>query len=116
MNLDNAILAHYEWKNRLKAAIASQSQLDAASIGLDDKCEFGKWLHGEGGAVYGKKPEFVALVQRHRAFHGEAGKVAGEINAKRYAEASKMIETASAFGAASVAIGVAVNALKRVAG
>ena len=115
MNLVNAILAHYEWKNKLKSAIASQSQLDAASISLDNKCEFGQWLHGTGASLYCKKPEFVALVQKHTVFHSEAGKVASQINAKHYAEASKMIEIASAFGAASVAIGVAVNALKRVA-
>ena len=115
MNLDNAILAHYEWKNKLKSAIASQSQLDAASISLDNKCEFGQWLHGPGASVYGNKPEFAALIQKHRIFHFEAGKVASQINATHYADASKLIEPSSAFGAASVAIGVAVNALKRAA-
>ena len=115
MNLGNAILAHYEWKNKLKAAIAGKAQLDAATISLDNCCEFGKWLYADGGKQYGKKPEFTALLQKHKTFHAEAGKVATAINANRYEEASKMIETSSPFGTASVGVGVAVNALKRVA-
>jgi methyl-accepting chemotaxis protein len=115
MNLDNAILAHYEWKNKLKAAITAHAQLDSATISLDNCCEFGKWLYGDGGKQYGKKPEFIALLQKHKTFHAEAGKVASAINAKKYEEASKMIETTSPFGAASVGVGMAVNALKRVA-
>jgi hypothetical protein len=114
MNLDNAILAHYEWKNKLKAAISSQSQLDAATISRDDGCEFGKWLHGEGGQLYGRKPEFTTLLQKHKTFHQEAGKVASQINARRFDDATRMIDTTSPFGAASVSVGVAVNALKRV--
>ena len=115
MNLDNAILAHYEWKNKLKAAIAGQSQLDAGTISRDNCCEFGKWLYAEGGALYGKKPEFTALLQKHKTFHLEAGKVASAINARNYAAASQMIESATPFGSASLAVGVAVNALKRSA-
>jgi methyl-accepting chemotaxis protein len=115
MNLDNAILAHYEWKNKLKAAITAKAQLDAATISLDNCCEFGKWLYGDGGKQYGKKPEFTSLLQKHKTFHAEAGKVAAVINARRYDDAGKMIETNSPFGTASVGVGVAVNALKRVA-
>jgi hypothetical protein len=115
MNLDNAILAHYKWKDKLKAAIASKAQLDAATISLDNCCEFGKWLHGEGGKQYGNKAEFTTLLQKHKTFHAEAGKVATPISARKYDEASKMIETSSPFGNASVAVGVAVNTLKRVA-
>ena len=113
MNLDSAILAHYEWKNKLKAAITAKAQLDAATISKDNCCEFGKWLYGEGGGLYGKKPEFVAILQKHKTFHLEAGKVASVINAKRYDEASNMIGSSAPFGMASTAVGVAVNALKR---
>lgn len=114
MNLDNAILAHYEWKNKLKAAIAAKAQLDAVTIGKDNCCEFGKWLYGDGNGLYGKKPEFTAILQKHKTFHMEAGRVATVINAKRYDEASKMLDSSTPFGTASMAVGVAVNALKRV--
>lgn len=114
MNLDNAILVHYEWRKKLKEAIVHQSQLDAAAIGRDDCCELGKWLHGEGGKQQGGKPEFVALLQKHKTFHSEAGKIATQVNARHYDEASHMTESNTPFGAASLAVGVAVNALKRV--
>ena len=114
MNLDSAILAHYEWKNKFKTAIAHQSQLDAGTIGRDDCCEFGKWLHGDGGKLYGAKTAFTALLQKHKTFHVEAGNVASLINGRHFEEANAMLETASPFGAASLAVGVAASALKRV--
>lgn len=115
MVLDNAILAHHVWKNKLKSAIVSQTPVDAASFSRDDCCEVGQWLYGDGGARYGSKPEFSALVQKHKTFHLEAGKVATEINAQRYAEASRMMESGTPFGAASLAVAQAVAALKRTA-
>jgi hypothetical protein len=115
MNLDNAILAHYEWKNKLKAAISAKAQLDSATISRDDCCEFGKWLHGDGGKLYASTPEFTALQQKHKSFHAEAGKVAAAINSHQYDAAAKMIEGSTPFGAASLAVGMAVNALKRIA-
>jgi methyl-accepting chemotaxis protein len=113
--LDNAILAHHVWKSKLKAAISSKSQVDATSFGRDDCCEIGQWLYGEGAVRYGSKPEFVALVQKHKSFHLEAGKVATEINAQKYAQASRMIESGTAFASASLAVAQAVEALKRTA-
>lgn len=113
MILDNAILAHHVWKSTLKAAIASQSQVDEASFRRDDCCEIGQWLQREGFARYGSKPEFTALVQKHKTFHIEAGKVAAEINAQRYARATQMIASGTAFGSASLAVAQAVNALKQ---
>lgn len=113
MDLDHAILAHYEWKNKLRAAISNQSHLDAATLARDDACEFGRWLHGEGGKLHGRKPEFTALLQKHKAFHVEAGKVAVQINARHYEEAAHMVENGTPFGTASLSVGMAVNALKR---
>ena len=115
MNLDDAILAHYAWKNKLKAAITARSQLDAATISRDDCCEFGKWLHGAGGQLYKGRVEFTALLQKHKVFHAEAGKVATAINSGHYDEASHMIESSTPFGTASLAVGMAVNTLKRIA-
>jgi hypothetical protein len=46
MNLDNAIATHARWKLKFRGAISAQETLDAATIGKDDCCEIGKWLHG----------------------------------------------------------------------
>ncbi len=115
MDLDKEILAHCEWRRNLKAAISYQGQLDAATLGRDDCCAFGKWLHGEGAQHYGKNTGFTNLVQKHRDFHKEAGKVASAINARHFEEARRMIEPASAFGAASLAMDVAGSALLSMA-
>jgi methyl-accepting chemotaxis protein len=113
LKLDNAILAHHVWKNKLRAAIASKAQLDADTFSRDDCCDIGQWLRGEGEALYGQKPEFTALLQKHKAFHTEAGKVATQINAANYVQAAHMIDSGTPFAAASLAVAQAVNALKQ---
>ena len=54
MDLNEAIQAHSEWKMKLRSAIQSRTQLDAATIARDDCCALGKWLHGESRAQYGR--------------------------------------------------------------
>ena len=80
IDLDAAIKKHAEWKIKLRAAIMHQEQLDSAEIAKDHCCELGKWLHGDGKALFGAKPEFKSLVGLHKTFHGEAAKVAELIN------------------------------------
>jgi methyl-accepting chemotaxis protein len=113
MNLDNAITAHAQWKTKFRTAITSKETMDAATIGKDNCCELGKWLYGEGRGVYGSKPEFTMLIEKHKAFHSEAGKVATTINAKKFDVALKMIEGTSPFGTASNTVVMAVNGLKK---
>lgn len=115
MDLNNAIAAHTAWKTKLRAAITRQETMDAATISMDNQCELGKWLHREGKSQCGAKPEFTALVQKHKAFHAEAGKVATLINAKKFADADKAIEGQAQFVTASAAVSVAIMALKKVA-
>lgn len=114
MNLDNAISAHAAWKTKFRAAIASKEAMDATTIGKDNCCELGKWLHGEGGRVYGAKPEFTALINSHKVFHVEASKVASLINGKKYGEAELAIGGGTPFGAASSETSVAINRVKKV--
>jgi len=116
MNLDSAIKAHAQWKMKFRSAITAKETMDAATIAKDDCCEIGKWLHGEGRAACGAKPEFVALIERHREFHREAGKVAAAINARQFDLATRMIDGATPFANASSTVGVVILALKRVTG
>jgi methyl-accepting chemotaxis protein len=69
------------------------------TIRKDNYCELGKWLHGEGKAQYGGLPSYKACLKKHAEFHIEAERVANTINAKRYINASKMIDRDSAFNA-----------------
>lgn len=113
MNLDNAIAAHAAWKTKFRAAINGKEAMDASTIAKDNCCELGKWLHGEGLGLYGSKPEFSALIQNHKVFHAEAGKVAGLINGKKYKEAEQAIGGATPFAAASNETSLAINRVKR---
>ena len=113
MNLDNAITAHAQWKMKFRGAIAAKQAMDASTIAKDNCCEVGKWLHGEGRTAWGSKPEFVTLIERHKVFHVEAGKVATAINSKHYDLATKMIDSSTPFAAASSAVGVAILGLKK---
>lgn len=114
MNLDEAIRAHAEWKLKLRAAMSRKEQLDAATIARDDCCALGKWIHGEGRSQLGKHTEFVEVRDKHRAFHQQAGAVAREINAGRYAEADKMLDNGTAYARTSQEVGVAIQKLKKL--
>ncbi|MFZ5486695.1 MAG: methyl-accepting chemotaxis protein [Pseudomonadota bacterium] len=108
VRLDNAIRAHAEWKTKLRTAIQKKEALDADTIGRDDCCELGKWLHGKGRSQYGGRPSFTHLVDEHRHFHQQAGKVAQTINRGAYQEAEQQIASGSAFFEASQRVGRAI--------
>jgi len=74
--ITKAIAAHGLWKARLKTAIENgTSEFDVATIGRDDRCDFGKWLHG------GASPEIQASAhyQSCRGLHAEFHQFAAEI-------------------------------------
>ncbi|MFY2061255.1 hypothetical protein ACOTCB_28820 [Achromobacter xylosoxidans] len=70
-------------------------------------------LYGEGKLKYSAKPEFGAIVQKHKAFHAEAGKIARLINSNQYEQAEKEMGTGTPYSQASSAVGAAIIAFKR---
>ena len=108
VNLDNAIQSHANWRARLRTAVAKRETLDADTLFKDDCCDLGEWLYGAGGSKYGGKPSFVNLLESHRQFHQEAGKVAHLINQGAYEEAEKQLENYTGFSKASQKVGTAV--------
>jgi methyl-accepting chemotaxis protein len=115
MDLNQAITRHAEWKIKFRAAIAKQETMDAETISKDNCCELGKWLNGEGKAILGKLSTYSECLGKHAAFHVAAGKVAKMINSKKYAEAEAMLGSSTEYSAASSAVGVAINKLKKEA-
>ncbi|MFO0567193.1 MAG: CZB domain-containing protein [Polyangiaceae bacterium] len=113
MELDSALQAHADWKTKLRMAINKQEKVDAVSLGRDDCCALGKWLHGPGRGTHGAKSSFQKLVSAHASFHREAGRVAEAINRGEFARATEMLAATSAYGAASSGVGVAVVAMKK---
>ncbi len=112
INLDNAIQAHADWRNKLRSAAAKNEQLDANAISRDDCCEMGKWLHGAGGSKYGGKPTFIDLIAGHKTFHMEAGKVARAVN-QGGANVERMLDSGTPFSSASNEVGRLIVQLKR---
>lgn len=115
MDLDNAVAKHSEWKTKFRVAIAKQETMDAATISKDNCCDLGKWLHSEGKSQFGHLTSHVECVQKHAVFHKEAGKVAAEINAKKFAQAEAMIVSGTPYAKISMEVGVAISRLKKEA-
>jgi methyl-accepting chemotaxis protein len=112
IDLDSAIQAHADWRSKLRTAVTRKETMDAETIGRDDCCALGKWLHGAGKSQYGGKPSFVSLLDAHRQFHEEAGKVARLINKGAYDEADRQLGGNTAFSRASSSVGTAVIQLR----
>ena len=116
MDLSKAIEAHGEWKVKFRQAINGKESLDAATIAADDRCNLGKWLHGEAKTKFANLKSYAECVAMHAAFHKCAGNVAQAINARKYAEAQSMIGVGSDYLKASVAVSGAIFALKKETG
>ncbi len=115
MDLDKAGQMHSEWKIRLRMAIAKQDTLDAAAIAADNRCPLGEWLHGEATGKFGRLPSFGECMEKHAAFHQEAGKVAQAINAKNFTQAKTMMEANTPYALAVNGFIIALGTLKKEA-
>ncbi len=75
MNLDDAVAAHVDWKNKLAAYLNKPDHsLKRAEVEPDDRCALGKWLKGEGNK-YSMLPEFSKVTAEHARFHKAADDV-----------------------------------------
>jgi hypothetical protein len=81
VDLDKAIQAHGEWKAKFRSTMQKKQQLDAAAIAKSNACPLGQWLHGDAKARYGSLASYKSCVEKHAAFHAEAGKVGNAITA-----------------------------------
>jgi len=113
IDLDGAIQAHADWRAKLRTAAMRHETMDAETISCDDCCVLGKWLHGAGQSQYGGKLSFVSLMDAHREFHQEAGKVARLINQGAYDVAEQQLGGNTAFSKASSQVGAAVVQMKK---
>ncbi|MGD0938370.1 MAG: CZB domain-containing protein [Terracidiphilus sp.] len=116
MDLNLAIQKHAEWKYRFRTAMATHELMDVASISKDNCCEMGKWLHGEAKTLHGRLKNYATCVSAHAAFHGEAGKIATLINARKKNEAERLLGTGTPYHEASKRVGVAIIELKHEIG
>jgi len=101
LDIEMAIDAHGDWKQRLRAQLWPQ-EIDPAATSeppllreqacLDDACALGQWIHGRGRARLGTFPGFTALQAHHRMFHHVAGNVLTLAQAGKTADARRMLD------------------------
>ena len=115
MNLDDALNAHSQWKIKLRTAILKKETLDVKSVSADTCCELGKWLHNEAKIKFSKLRCYTDLVEKHAAFHKQAGRVALAINEKKFEEATALLGAGTQYMSASSAVGIAISTLKNEA-
>ena len=92
--ITNAIGAHGVWKLRLGSAIATgRADVKSADVCRDDRCEFGRWLHGPelGPDVRRGKP-YQVVRRLHAEFHDCAGKVLHCVEVGKKAEARDLLD------------------------
>jgi len=116
MDFEEARKKHAEWRVRFRSTITKKETLDADAIAKDDRCDLGKWLHGEAKGKYSRLNAYSRCVKEHANFHLEASKVARVINAQKYDEAHAMLGIGSGFSTASGAIHTALDELEVEAG
>lgn len=93
LDIDTAKVAHENWKLRLLAYLEGQSSEDFApeQICFDDRCDLGRWIHGQGRTQLGKFPGFTALTSHHRMFHYSASNVVALKKAGHTDQAKQML-------------------------
>ena len=94
LDFASALSAHQAWRKLLLDLLADPDKEgfpDAATVGRDDCCTLGRWLHGDGKARFGVGPQFGTLLEEHRAFHHTAGQIVVQLQARKLDEASRLI-------------------------
>jgi hypothetical protein len=70
MTFDEVAAAETQWKAHFLGFLvgAHREPYDLQTIGADNCCPLGLWLHGE-ARCYASLPEYQALFQEHAVFH-----------------------------------------------
>jgi hypothetical protein len=94
LDIQVAISAHDNWKNRLQAYLdgTSKEVFDANVVCFDDRCDLGKWIHSSGKAKLGQYPGFTALMSHHKMFHFAASNIVALQSRGKTAEADVILK------------------------
>lgn len=115
MDFNHLVLAHSQWKRKLRDAIEGGKALDAAAAGRDDLCELGKWMAGE-GAAYANLPAYQDLKAKHAKFHASVASVINQAHSLPKEKALELLDPLnSEFGQVSSACINAIGGFQAVA-
>jgi hypothetical protein len=115
MNFDEAITVHSSWKMKLSRYLTKpDGSLDPDDVGVDNKCDLGKWIGGE-GAKYSKLAQFGVLQQQHSRFHKAAAQVVRRADSGENMTAEVALGAKSEFAKTSSTVVQAIMAMKAAA-
>jgi hypothetical protein len=112
MNFDEAIYAHSEWKLKLSAYLRKpDGSITPADIAPDNRCQLGKWIHGD-GAQFSSLEAYDTLLREHARFHRAAADVVRRADAGENAKEDTLLGAHSEFSASSNAIVMALMTMR----
>ena len=115
MDLNQAIDAHVSWKTKLATYLLHPNgTINGSKLALDDQCELGKWIHGDGGRL-SNEPNFVHLAAAHARFHKEAAEIVRKADAGQQVMAEAALGAKSEYARASNEVVMLLMKLKRLA-
>lgn len=94
LKITNAISAHGAWKSKLKAAVnVGHSEFTPNDVRCNNKCDFGKWLHGPSVKDEIRIGTPYRVISRlHTEFHKCAGEVLELATTGRHVEAVQLLD------------------------
>jgi hypothetical protein len=115
-NTPDAIASHVRWKIALLLAARMHEPLSeraTRAIQHPEECSIRKWLLSEHTLHLRGRPEYLAALDQHLAFHGQMQGIANLINGGEYDQAERLLNAADPFQNASTALANAIMALDR---
>ena len=113
MDFDQAVASHTKWKARLAHYLAERDgSLNSDVVMLDNQCELGKWIYGE-GTRYRALREYILLKREHQRFHKAAAEIVERANAGFSVAEQVQLGACSQFTQASSAVVLALVAMKK---
>jgi hypothetical protein len=110
IEIDNAILSHKVWKDRLKQAIETGDLgFPVEVIAVDNLCAFGKWLYGPSLTPSDKNtPAYAEIKQLHADFHRMAARIAQHVASGELIKARKMLRSGEDYELMSIRLASAL--------
>jgi methyl-accepting chemotaxis protein len=116
MDFDHAIAAHSEWKHKLAVYLKKPDRsIKPEEIALDNKCDLGKWIAGE-GKKFANFPEYAFVKSDNTHFHKIAAGIVQRANAGQQVTEEVALGAKSEFASASSAVVRSIMALKSKVG